>query len=116
MNEIEEKFYKTFGIEPKEEHYCYWECKVPELKDKDCQKRCKYQKHNILYPEITDRIYIELHCLLNCVDAPPYGRTAEQLKRDILINAINTTSINETEQWHKWFKNKVQSLFREGEE
>lgn len=35
-NELEKQFFDTFGIDPKEEKYCYWECKKPELENVAC--------------------------------------------------------------------------------
>jgi hypothetical protein len=91
MNDIEEKFFKTFGIEPKELEYPdNFEC----------------------YPEITDRILLELiyviirqngsyqlHIVKDIID----------LKEQILKSCILLSVFEE-------FKNVVQSLFTEEEE
>lgn len=63
-NELEKHFFSTFGIEPEEEKYCLWECRIPELEHVPCSKECKHQRHDIYYPQISDRILLELMELL----------------------------------------------------
>ena len=63
--EPEKQFFDTFGIEPKEEKYCYYQCKNPKFKEYCCEdKNCKHFKHKIEYPQITDRILLELFDIL----------------------------------------------------
>lgn len=62
-NELEKQFFSTFGIEPEEEKYCLWECRIPELEHVPCSKECKHQRHDIYYPQITDHILLELICI-----------------------------------------------------
>lgn len=41
---------KTAGVKAKEDKYCYWECRKPELKNIACKNtKCPYYKH-IKYP------------------------------------------------------------------
>lgn len=80
-SELENRFYETFGIEPEEEKYCMWECKIPELEHVACNKQCEHQRHNISYPAITDRILLELICLL---DFDTHCGNVETLKEKIL--------------------------------
>lgn len=68
IQELEQKFFKTFGIEPTEEKYCYHECKLPELKDKPCEAICPHQRHYIRYPQITDTIVLKLICVISNFD------------------------------------------------
>ena len=104
MTNIEEKFFKTFGIETrcieKNPTYC---CDY-----EDCNK-CR----GLGYPQITDRILLELICILNdfsdfCIEEICY----ECLKEEILCKCI---------EWldcaikHDEFKAQVQSLFKGGE-
>lgn len=81
--EIERQFFDTFGIEPEEEKYCLWECKEPSLEYVPCNKECKYQRHDIYYPTITDRILLKLICILNpfCY---PSGQNIQHLKESVL--------------------------------
>lgn len=101
MDNIEEKFYKTFGIEKK--------CNRETLKfcvgNLDCNT-CK----SPFYPKITDRILLELICALAdtfvgeyCVPDVDYNN----LKWHILQDCINN---NEKGQ----LNDLVQSLFKEG--
>ena len=64
-NELEKQFFDTFGIEPEEEKYCLWECKEPSLEHVPCNKECKYQRHDIYYPQITDRILLKLEDIIH---------------------------------------------------
>jgi hypothetical protein len=101
-NELEKQFFDTFGIEPKEkvnQTFNGAEFKVETIKE---------------YPQITDRIYLELHCLLNSLDAPPYGLTVKEFKKDILISAIGVLSRNETAERIDNIKQQVKALFEEG--
>ena len=123
MNEIEEKFYKTFGIEPLYIDGCkladrYWhneelaneygtfdqymkiECPA---KYQDCTDECKYAFDKGIYPEITDRILLELLALIN-------DKTLDCIKKQILAKVIGIMSDN------PYKIKQVQSLFTEGEE
>lgn len=63
--ELEKQFFDTFGIEPKEEKYCYWECKKPELENVACNNtECEHYRHKIHYPQITDSHTLELLAIL----------------------------------------------------
>lgn len=70
--ELEKQFFDTFGIEPK--YYCsYHDCNCP-IEDvgkfnKECPKQavtkeCDARSHKAIYPQITDRHYLELLKLL----------------------------------------------------
>ena len=64
-NELEKQFFDTFGIEPIEEKYCYWECKKPELEKVPCNNtECEHYRHKIHYPYISDHILLELICIV----------------------------------------------------
>ena len=65
-NKLEKQFFDTFGIEPK------LDCKrcgamnfaIGQCAEVDCEKT---------YPPITDRILLELICILNQIDLDFYG-------------------------------------------
>ncbi len=60
-NETEKKFFDAFGIKPEHYEYCYHECRIPELANIPCDKKdCPHYRIEIYYPEITDRILLEL--------------------------------------------------------
>lgn len=91
-DELETRFFEGFGIEPEEEKYCMWECKIPELEHVACNKQCEHQRHNISYPEITDRILLELICIANRV-ATTMSETIDELKEETLQTLIETQEI-----------------------
>ena len=131
MNEIEEKFYTVFNIKP---HYIdgckladrYWhneelaneygtfdqymkiECPA---KYQACTDECKYAFDKGIYSGITDRILLELICILSRYhkEAPYtiYSYSIEEVKEEILDDCITLGNI---------IKHQVQSLFTEGEE
>ena len=90
MNELEEKFFKAFGIEP---------------------KTLDYPDNFEYYPEITDHILLELICFLAdafvgeyCVPDVDYNN----LKWHILNDCIQNDEKGQ-------LKDLIQSLFTEGE-
>ena len=141
MNEIKEKFYKTFDIKPKYYDACtledkYWneqldnqygtfdsylsfEC--PHYGE-GCYSTCEYAYDRVTYPEITDRILLELICILNKFIMLNFSAIElNKLKDEILEECIKcmTTPFWDNfkgEQNRKKLKHQVQSLFTEGEE
>lgn len=103
-SDIEKEFFKVFGIEPISKwHKC---------KDYNCVCCDEYDncsKREFVYTEITDRILLELICILGTTirqfKIPP-KLNIEQLKYHILRNCINEQESIYT---------RVKSLFK-GEE
>lgn len=98
-NELEKQFFDTFEIEPSTKYdYCW---KSEENKDK-------------LYPQITDRILLELICILtrwHLDEREPYeiiSINMEQLKNQILSNSLYIAKFHKAKQ-------QVQALFKECE-
>ena len=88
MTELEEKFYKTFGIEP----FIY--CCKPRLdcsarSEGTCVKECEYYS-GILYPEITAERLLKLVGAMN--DFQGYtslmNSNIEELKNEILEGSL----------------------------
>lgn len=111
MTNIEEQFYKTFGIEPR---YNYESCERCVYFDDDyckCDKDKKYtecEDAEPLYPEITDRILVELIWLIinqNGHYDIPIMSDVNDLKRYILKSCTLLSVFDE-------FKAQVQSLFK----
>ncbi len=118
---IEEEFYKCFGIEPKiiipNCIRCWYGTCV--LSEKQCKKKnkqkCKDFKGNEIeyqYPPISDKMLLELICILNKHYSEHYqiasmivGKNIEEVKKSILNDCIEQCK-------HKDFKHQVQSLFK----
>lgn len=67
-NELEEQFFDTFGIEP--HYYCADEYVFEAMLEHECtegnREKCKTCKKVCKsYPQITDRILLELICILS---------------------------------------------------
>lgn len=110
MIELEEKFMKTFGIEPIER---YIDCLLN--KEGECLNNCyicSNSREINCYPPITDHILLELVCILArqaqlnneryFVLSDNYG----QLKGDILIDCVS-------DKYAKKIKDDVRKLFEE---
>lgn len=115
LDDLTKTFFDTFGIEPKEEKYCYWECKKPELENVACNNtECEHYRHKIHYPQITDRILLELICI--AMDVTDFGASdVEALKNvvlEVLIDEIKSEYSTKKEKKH--IVNQVQALFKEG--
>ena len=91
--ELEKQFFDTFGIEPEPIYSELW---ADEL--------VKYE-----YPQITDRILLELICILN--NTLGFNTDIEKLKTKTLNYCLSTFYkkgiIND------YFKQQVQALFKE---
>lgn len=116
---IEEEFFKTFGIEPKIIiPYCLrcWHGTCV-LSEKQCKKKnqqkCKDFKGSEIkyqYPEITDRILLELICILVQWDIDyEYlitSKCVSDLKQELLNDCIQCTK-----QFNENFIEQVRRLF-----
>ena len=94
-NELEKQFFDTFGIEPKtiiEPRYSlnieYYEEKIEK------------------YPQITDRILLELIIILGSI-CTVFDKNVDDLKENVLKNLIELN-----ERYHIY--NQVRTLFEEG--
>ena len=103
-NELEKKFFDTFGIEPSTKYdYCW---KSEENKDK-------------LYPPITDHILLELMCILSewrqyCVSYYIIDAiNINTLKSDILRDCLCMSHWYEFNKCGKDIKQQVRILFEE---
>ena len=101
-NELEKQFLDTFGIKVSrctKDSNCYFQ---------ECSK-CDWYIHT--YPQITDRILLELICICNSTYINGYtnyfmatGKTKEELKEEILKKCIALS---------KDIKYQVRTLFEE---
>ena len=98
--DIERQFFETFGIEPRPIYSELWADEW--VKDE--------------YPQITDRILLELLCIFN--------KAQHEIYSDINILEFDVDSLkNSVLKWSIWlnkaykkgyFKQQVQALFKEG--
>ena len=94
-NELEKKFFDTFGIEPK-----------TIIEPRYSLNTEYYEKKVAYYPQITDSILLELICKLSGVCCPQFAfeRGVEELKWNILKRCIH---------YNKELKHQVRRLFEE---
>ena len=122
-NELEKTFFDTFGIEPK----CVkrtLKLAMPEYNENDLPKdlmqfmSSQTQVYHI-YPEITDRILLELICILSgwkqyCISYYVIDAVnINTLKSDILRDCICMLHWYEFNKCSKGIKQKVQTLFKD---
>ena len=104
---IERQFFDTFGIEPKcetRDEYHKYECYGMV----DCDE-CA----SAIYPQITDRILLELICILNTVTIPDLADiNIGRLKKTILEECIRALTTIETPTKEE-FINNIRTLFKE---
>ena len=106
-NKIEKQFFDTFGIEPSTKYDYCWKSK--KNKDK-------------LYPQITDRILLELICIISQMDLyfydELYGFTAfnyKDLKEEVISKCKRLADKNAlSEVTGEHIKHQVCALFEEG--
>ena len=140
-NELEKQFFSTFGIEPKYEDACtvedkYWnneelankygtfdqymncECGNQENCTTECS--CAYQRE--VYPAISDRILLELICIINQIDLYFYEEhnyfmavNYKDLKEEVIAKCKRLADKNAfSEVTEEHIKQQVQALFEEG--
>lgn len=134
--DLTKTFFDTFGIEPTHEDACkladkYWgneelaekyyvfdryiEKNCP-IGGKECFSTCKYAYDNIEYPQITDRILLELICVHNTyLEANLYSLDYESLGKEILEDLIEEQESRELKKDYVSddMKQQVQALFKE---
>ena len=115
-NELEKQFFDTFGIEPKEYKACgSFPCSNPRAECENCKD---YKLYKTEYPQIIDRILLELIRIIGfitikytneqceiCYGDGAISYLGKDLKEAILNFLISKVSI---------FKHQVRTLFEEG--
>lgn len=122
--ELELKFYKHFGIEPKIFDGCkladeYWKNEelasgricfddymnknCNEYNNGDCSSFCEYAYDDIQYPKITDDILLKIMCCNS-------EKSRKELKNEILKKAIQIAGDNE------YKKKQIRELFNDEEQ
>lgn len=135
-NELEKRFFQRFGIEPRYEDACtvedeYWNneelaneygtfdqymnCKCGD--QENCTTECSFAYQREVYPQITDRILLELICIHNTyLETNLYSIDYESLKKEILKDLINEQESRELKNDYVSddMKHQVRTLFEEG--
>lgn len=114
MNETEKQFFDTFGIEPYDRYY---KCK-DNLEDECTLENtccgCDKSEDVYCYPEITDRILLELICLNNIYLWETHTSTVNELKNVLLNKYIEHVNLMADENEKQEYIHQVQALFKEG--
>ena len=99
--ELEEQFFKTFGIEQKR------------------KTRPLYDGYKIFwfepYPEITDRKLLEMICILSQWDADNYYQILANNMQDLKNEILNDCTNFKQKLKNKYFDTQIQQLFKEEE-
>ena len=110
-DELTKTFFDTFGIKQREyTQCCSVSCKKPYT---DCVN-CQYHEvYKIDYPQITDRILLELIFLQPLSIEFKYPRNIEELKNTLLGYYIEELSLFAEPSEAEIFKQQVRTLFEE---
>lgn len=115
-NEIEEQFFDTFGIEAKQK------CAKPLLKTTSefCKayKNCVGCDYNDLkYPQITDRILLELICVANQYEDYPISTNIKNIQARTLRILLKTEKFYKnyygSDRRYKKLLKQVRTIFKE---
>ena len=103
-DKLEKQFFDTFGIEKRKTNKIY----IPSTSE--CIG------YDLEYPQITDRILLELICIVNTyLDEGFWAENLTELKEEVLNNCllvVNTTDYG-VAGYEEKFKHQVQALFEE---
>ena len=106
-NDLEKQFFSTFGIEP----ICPKGCTIIGL-SRNCEN-CEYA----YYPQITDRILLELICLNNrhyiTLEDLICPKNIETIKESVLKKLIERNNVMIEEGYSGFCVKAVQALFEE---
>jgi hypothetical protein len=109
-NELEKQFFQCFGIEPIACNDCIECYEANTTPFPWCEK--------LDYPQITDRILLELICILLSNNSPYMFKlgdwNVEKLKETVLTTCIKLPDFLEWEDTSDYFKHQVRTLFEEG--
>ena len=116
-SELEKQFFDTFGI-PK---LCCKKYITNCMRYGECEECVNYDKDFSTYPQITDRILLELICILNQVDLYFYREedyfiavNYEDLKKEVIAKCKRLADKNAFSEFTgEHIKAQVQALFEE---
>ena len=116
-NDLEKQFFDTFGIEPNCQNTFINPSKCPFIESRECCDCVSF-----VYPQITDRILLELICFIEQIDLGCYGEyeyfckfNYEDLRTEILAKSIRLAHKKaHSEVNGQLFYNQVRTLFEDG--
>ena len=111
-NELEKKFFDTFGIEPEYKTCIFKYCK--NKKEYDCENCGDRIWH---YPQITDRILLNLICIANEYLDYPTSTNIKNIQARTLRMLLKAKKYFKdtysSQDWHNELVRKVRKLFKE---
>ena len=111
-NELEKKFFDTFGIEPEYKTCIFKYCK--NKKEYDCENCGDRIWH---YPQITDRILLNLICIANEYLDYPTSTNIKNIQARTLRMLLKVKKYFKdtysSQDWHNELVRKVRKLFKE---
>lgn len=111
-NELEKKFFDTFGIEPEYKTCIFKYCK--NKKEYDCENCGDRIWH---YPQITDRILLNLICIANEYLDYPTSTNIKNIQARTLRMLLKVKKYFKdtysSQDWHNELVRKVRRLFKE---
>lgn len=117
-SKLEKIFFDTFGIEPKSVKRTL-ELAMPGYDESDLPEDLRQfissqaQVYHV-YPQITDRILLELICLKNIYLWETHMSTVNELKNILLNKYIEHVNLMADENEKQEYINQVRALFEEG--
>lgn len=116
--DLEKQFFDTFGIEPKKQ--CFnADCVAKDeigYDNKICDDKCVYIDKE--YPQITDRILLELICFNNrhyvTLEDLICPKNIETIKESVLKKYIQRNKVMVEEGYSGFCLKSIQALFKEG--
>ena len=108
-NKLEKQFFDTFGIEPIKKQ----ESELVAIGE-NIRGLKRAEKPFYEYPQITDRILLELICLKNTYLWETHMSTVNELKNILLNKYIEHVNLMADENEKQEYINQVRALFEEG--
>ena len=115
-DELTKTFFDTFGIEPKIRFHC--------ANSQPCAhtgfhcKSCTYHSKDVIYPQITDRILLELICMANQHEDYPISTNIKNIQARTLRILLRTEKFYKnyygSDGRYKKLVKQVRTLFEEG--
>ena len=117
ISELEKQFFQHFGIEPKKGWTAYNKFTEEEA-DVICNDKCAECTYlDDVYPQITDRILLNLICITNEYQNYPISTNIKNIQartlRILLKVKKHLKDVYTCQDWHNELVRKVRKLFKE---